>query len=168
VVTFKSILQKFANKGEKTGWTYIDIPPDVLLKLKLKSKKDFRIKGIIDNVKFDRLACYPIGDGNFIIAINADLRKKLGKKEGAMVSLKFELDDSGAIKSPELIECLLEDKVAKKQFDSLLISHRNYFHRYVYSAKGQSTKAGRIVNIINAMYKKQDFGEMIRSLKKEK
>lgn len=166
--SFKTIIQKFANKGEKTGWTYVDIPPDVLLKLKLKSKKEFRIKGVLDDVKFDRLACYPIGKGNFIIAINGELRKKLGKKEGAMVAIKFDLDDSGAIKSPELIDCLSEDKVAKKQFDSLLLSHQNYFHRYIYSAKAQATKAGRIVNVINAMYKKQDFGEMIRSLKKEK
>jgi hypothetical protein len=52
-----------------------------------------------------------------------------------------------------------------KQFESQPLSHQNYFHRYVDSAKGQATKAGRIVNVINAMYKKQNFGEMIRSLK---
>lgn len=168
MLSFGSIIQKFANKGEKTGWTYVDVPPDILLKLKRKDKKEFRIKGVIDDVKFERLATYPIGDGNFIIAINAELRNKLGKKEGAMVSLKIELDKSEALQSQELIEALEEDKIAKKQFDSLLLSQRNYFHRYVYTAKGMDTKAGRIVNIINAMYKKQNFGEMIRSLKKEK
>ena len=166
--SFKAIIQKFSSKGEKTGWTYIDVPPDILTKLKRPDKKEFRVKGVIDDVKFDRLATYPIGEGNFIIAINAELRKKLGKKEGAAVSLKIELDKSAAIKSQELIEALNEDKIAKKQFDSLLLSHRNYFHRYVYTAKGIDTRAGRIVNIINAMYKKQNFGEMLRSLKKEK
>lgn len=166
--SFKAIIQKFSSKGEKTGWTYIDVPPDILTKLKRPDKKEFRVKGVIDDVKFDRLATYPIGEGNFIIAINAELRKKLGKKEGAAVSLKIELDKSAALQSQELIEALNEDKIAKKQFDSLLLSHRNYFHRYVYTAKGIDTKAGRIVNIINAMYKKQNFGEMLRSLKKEK
>lgn len=166
--SFKSIIQKFASKGEKTGWRYIDIPPDILSKLKLKNKKEFRIKGVIDDVKFERMACYPIGEGNFIIALNGEIRKKLGKDEGAMISIKFELDKAEALQSPELISCLEEDKIAKKQFDSLLLSHRNYFHRYIYSAKGAATKAGRIVNVINAMYKKQDFGEMMRSLKKEK
>ena len=163
--SFKSIIQKFANKGEKTGWTYVDVPLDVLTKLKRKDKKEFRIKGVIDDVAFERLATYPIGDGNFIIAINAELRKKLGKKEGAMVSVKLELDKSEALKSQELIDCLNEDAVAKKQFDALLPSHQNYYHRYVYTAKGADTKAGRIINIINAMYNKQNFGEMIRSLK---
>jgi hypothetical protein len=166
--TFKAIIQKFASKGEKTGWTYVDIPSDILKKLKLSSKQNFRIKGVMDDVKFERLAVYPIGEGNYIIAINGELRKKIGKKEGAMVSVKFELDQAEALQSPELIACLKEDKVAKKHFDSLLRSQQNYFHRYIYSAKGQATKAGRIVNVINAMYKKQNFGEMIRSLKEKK
>jgi hypothetical protein len=166
--SFKAIIQKFASKGEKTGWTYVDIPFDILKKLKLTNKQNFRIKGVMDDVKFERLAVYPIGEGNYIIAINGELRKKIGKKEGAMVSVKFELDKAEALQSPELIACLNEDKIAKKQFDSLLLSHRNYFHRYIYSAKGQATKAGRIVNVINAMHKKQNFGEMIRSLKEKK
>ncbi|MES2679183.1 MAG: YdeI/OmpD-associated family protein [Bacteroidota bacterium] len=165
---FKGMIQKFSSKGEKTGWTYIDIPDDILAKLKRKDKKEFRIKGVVDDVKFERMATYPVGHGRYIIALNTELRKQLGKKEGAMVSLKIELDTSEALQSQELTDCLNEDRIAKKQFDSLLLSQRNYFHRYVYSAKGAPTKAGRIVNIINAMYKKQDFGEMIRSLKKDK
>lgn len=163
--SFQAIILKFASKGEKTGWTYVDIPPDIITKLKLKTKKEFRIKGMMDDVKFERLATYPVGDGNFIIAINAELRKQIGKKEGAMLSIKFELDKSEALQSQELMDCLNEDPIALKQFNSLPLSHRNYFHRYVYTAKGADTRAGRIVNSINAMYKKQNFGEMIRSLK---
>ena len=164
--SFKSIILKFANKGEKTGWTYVDIPPDIIPKLKLKTKKEFRIKGLLDDVKFERLAAYPIGDGNFIVAINAELRKKLGKKEGAMISVKFDLDKSEALQSQELVDCLNEDPVALQQFNTFTPSHKNYFHNYVLAAKGFDTRAGRIVNIMNAMYKKQNFGEMIRSLKK--
>jgi hypothetical protein len=166
--SFKATIQKYSSKGEKTGWTFVDIPSDIIPRLKLKNKKEFRIKGIIDDVKFERMAVYPVGEGNYIIALNAEIRKKLGKKEGAMISIKFELDQAEALKSKELLDCLAEDKLAKKQFESLLLSHQNYFHRYVWTAKGQATRAGRIVNVINAMYKKQDFGEMIRSLKKEK
>lgn len=165
--SFKSIILKFATKGEKTGWTYLEIPLEIIPKLKLKTKKEFRIKGLLDDVKFERLATYPVGDGNFIIAINAELRKKLGKKEGATVQVKFELDTSEALQSQELMDCLNEDPAALKQFNSLTLSHRSYFHRYVFTAKGVDTRAGRIVNTINAMYKKQSFGEMIRSLAKK-
>lgn len=163
--SFQAIIQKFASKGEKTGWTYADIPPDIITKLKLKTKKEFRIKGLIDDVKIERLATYPIGDGNFIIALNAELRKRLGKKEGATIQVKFELDKSEALQSQELLDCLNEDPIALKQFNSLNLSHRNYFHRYIYTAKGADTKAGRIVNTISAMHKKQNFGEMLRGLK---
>jgi len=166
---FKSIILKFSSKGEKTGWTYVVIPPDILKKLKLKDKKGFRIKGAMDDVKFEKLSTYPIGDGEFIIAINGDMKKKLGKKEGAMISIKFELDSSKALESKELLDCLKEDKEAQKAFFAQLKSHQNYFHRYIETAKGAATKAGRIVNTINAMHGGQNFGEMIRSLKsKEK
>lgn len=163
--SFKSIILKFASKGEKTGWTYVEVPKDIITNLKLKTKKEFRIKGMMDDVPFERLATYPIGEGNFIIAINAVLRKKLGKKEGAIVRVTFELDTSEALQSEELIDCLQDDKEALKQFLSQTKSMQNYFHNYINSAKTPATKASRIVHSINAMHKKQNFGEMIRSLK---
>jgi hypothetical protein len=165
--SFKAIITKFADRGEKTGWSYVDLPADILIKLKLKSKKEFRIKGFIDDVKIERMVCFPIGNGNFILTINGTLRKKLGKKEGASVSVKFELDERDAPKSKELLDCLKEEPEALKQFETLTKAHQNYFHNYINSAKGIDTRAGRIVSSLNAMLKKQDYGEMIRSLQKK-
>lgn len=158
-------MQKFSSNGEKTGWTFIDIPDDIVAKFKLKDRRGFRVKGLIDDVKIAKLSTFPVRGGGFIIAINAELRKKLGKKEGAMVSVKIALDTSEAIQSQELLDCLAEDPVAQKAFNALLKSHQNYHHRYVATAKGADTRAGRIINVINAMHKGQNFGEMIRSLK---
>lgn len=167
MLSFNAIIQKFADRGEKSGWTYIDVPKDVVTKLKLKNRKEFRIKGVMDNVSFERLACYPVKDGDFIIALNAELRKKLGKKEGAMLSIKMEQDTREALKSDELIDCLKEEPEALNQFASLTKAHQNYFHNYINSAKGADTRAGRIVQVIQAMLKKQNFGEMIRSHQKK-
>jgi hypothetical protein len=164
---FKATILKYSSNAEKTGWTYVDIPPDIISKLKLKDKKGFRIKGVIDDVKFEKLSTYPVGEGNFIMAINGDMKKKLGKKEGAMVSIKFERDESPALQSRELLSALKEEKEANVTFKGLVPSHQNYFHRYVATAKTSPTKAERIVNVINAMYRKQNFGEMIRGLKKK-
>ena len=122
---------------------------------------------MIDDVKFEKLSTYPVGEGNFIIAINGEMKKKLGKKEGAMVRIKFDLDQSSALQSPELLIALKEEKGANATFKGLLPSHQNYFHRYVATAKTAPTKAERIVNVINAMLRKQNFGEMIRGLKKK-
>jgi len=164
--SFKSIIYKYSTKGDKTGWTFVEIPADIIPKLKLKNRKGFRIKGLMDDIKFEKLSTYPTKENGFIIAINADMRKKLGKKEGAMLNTKFELDESKPIQSKELLDCLKEDKIALEAFKNLKVSHQNYHHRYVDTAKTSKTKAERIVNVINALYKKQDFGEMIRSLKK--
>src|SRR5688572_26417119 len=109
--TFKATILKFSSNAEKTGWTYVPIPADIIKKLALKSRVGFRIKGLVDDVRFEKLSTYPIGDGEFIIAINGDMRKKLGKKEGAQVAVKFELDKSEALKSKELLKCLKEDTI---------------------------------------------------------
>jgi hypothetical protein len=69
---FSSVIRKFSSKGEKTGWTYVDIPKDILTKLRLKDKKAFRIKGVIDDIKFEKLSTYPVGNGEFIIASNGE------------------------------------------------------------------------------------------------
>lgn len=166
--SFTAIIQRFSSKGEKTGWTYVDIPPDILSKLKLSSKKEFRVKGFMDDIAIVQLAAYPIGEGNYIIAINAELRKKLGKKQGAMLKLKIKLDESERAKSKDLEACLQEDTSASTFFESLNRSHQNYFHTYVLTAKTLPTKTARLVNIINAMHRKQNFGEMIRGLKEKK
>lgn len=164
MLKFSAIIDKYDSKGEKTGWTYVSIPADILRKLKLKDKKAFRIKGKIDNVSFEKMSTYPMGQGEYIIAIKAELRKKLGKKEGAMVAVSMALDSSEALVSKELMACLKEDPMAYKAFTSQLPSHQNYFHRYIESAKTPATKAGRIVHTIQAMHKKLNYGEMIRSL----
>lgn len=165
--SFKSIIQRFDSKGEKTGWHYVEVPSDIITKLKLKNKKEFRIKGHVDDVEFAKMTCFPIGEGNFIIVLKAEIRKKLGKNEGANVFIKFEKDDSGVLKSQDFLDALKEEPAALEQFNSLTMSHQNYFHNHINSAKSIDTKAGRIVHSINALLRKQSFNEMIRSLQKK-
>lgn len=53
-----------------------------------------------------------------------------------MLSIKFELDKSETLKSQGLLDCLAEEPIVQKQFNTLNLSHQNYFHRYIYTAKG--------------------------------
>jgi hypothetical protein len=71
-----------------------------------------------------------------------------------------------ALQSKELMAALREDKIAAAAFRQQLPSQQNYFHRYVITARTSETITGRIVNVLNAMIRNQNFGEMIRSLKK--
>jgi hypothetical protein len=164
---FSEALQKYSNKGEKTGWTFVVIPDNILINLKLKNKRAFRIKGFADAVHFEKLSVYPVGEGVFVIAFNSILRRKLKKEVGAQVTMKIELDESKAAESPELIECLEAEPQARIIFEALKNSQRNYFHNYIIAAKSSQTKTARIVHVINALFQSQDFGEMIRSLKKK-
>ena len=80
MITLKVTLQQFKEQGEKTGWTYIEIPASVANKLKPGTKKSFRIKGKMDDHEFQQVALIPMGNGDFIIPFNASMRKATGKK----------------------------------------------------------------------------------------
>jgi len=168
MIKFTATLERFKNKGEKTGWTIASLPDSVYKKFKRPDKKEFRVKGFIDDVAVEKLVVYPIGHGEFILALNGVLRKKLGKEAGDTIALRLELDEAGGLRSPEMIEALKEDGVAWLAFQALKVSHQNYFHRHVANAKRADTKAGRIIETIMAMHQGMDFGEMIRAQKKNK
>ena len=160
--TFKATLNRYNSKGEKTGWTFVHIPGAIIDKLKLKDRRGFRIKGTMNGVKFERLSTYPSGNGEFIIAVNAQMRKKLMAHEGQQVVVHFELDNRKPEESKELLACLEDDKRAFAAFKKLVLSHRNYFHRYVNTAKTTPTKTKRILQVIDAMRKGWNYGEMVR------
>ena len=42
-IQFNAVIKKFDQKGEKTGWTYIDIPEKIAQQLIPGNKKAFRI-----------------------------------------------------------------------------------------------------------------------------
>ncbi len=94
--------------GEKTGWTYIEIPPDVAQQLKPGNKKSFRVRGMLDGFAVEGLALMSIGEGKFIMAVKADIRKAIHKHDGAMLHVKIEEHKDYKVEIPEkLKECFL-------------------------------------------------------------
>jgi len=167
MLQYNTIILKFGDQGEKTGWRYIEVPADIACRLKPNNKKSFRVKGFLDGYQFSGIALLPMGEGNFIMALNADIRKDLGKSEGAMLQVKLEVDNNYVIEPPaELIECLNEDAESLEFYNSLAKSHREYFLKWIYSAKTESTRTNRIVQTVNAMAQRWDYGEMIRANRK--
>ena len=106
-----------------------------------------------------------MGDGNFIIPINASLRKQLGKKMGDKLKVTIEADDTDVKLSDEFITCLQDDPIAYHYFKSLPGSHQRYFSKWIESAKTSSTKTNRIVMAVAALARKQGYSEMIRANK---
>jgi hypothetical protein len=165
MIKFKTVLKKFGQKGEKTGWTYIEIPQKIAEELKPGYKKSFRVKGKIDYHQIKAIALTPMGDGNFILAINATIRKAIKKIYGAEITVEIETDEAAIELSPHMIECLLDEPTAFKHFDSLPASHKNWFSNWVNSAKTIYTSTKRITTVVKACQMKMSFSEMMKSYK---
>ncbi len=167
MVQYTTTILKFTGKGEKTGWTYIEIPIDIAEQLKPNNKKSFRVKGKLDNYPIKMVATLPIGDSGFVIAINASMRKGIGKRHGALLHVELEEDTSIYELNKDLMECLTDEQEALDFFNSLSKSHQNYFSKWIDGAKTENTKAKRIAQTVTATLRKKSYSEMIRSLKKK-
>lgn len=168
MVSFKAIVEKFAEQGEKTGWTFIVVPQQIAEQLKSGHRKSFRVKGKLDSYQIQQVALIPMGEGDFILPLKAEIRKQIGKRKGDTVAVSLAADDSPFLFDEDLMACLEDDPTAISFFKSLPPSHQKYFSKWIESAKTEATKAKRISQTVSAMAKKQTYPEMIRALKTEK
>lgn len=165
MIKYSTIILKFDKQGEKTGWTYIEVPADVANKIKKGFKKSFRVKGKLDNHSIKHVALLPMGRGSFIMPLNSAMRNSIGKRNGAMLKVQLEEDKSEFVFNSDMMECLNDEPSAIKFFKTLSGSHQRYFSKWIDSAKTESTKAKRIAQAVNALSKGLGFPEMLRSFK---
>lgn len=161
-VVFKAALKKFGSKGEKTGWTYLELPADLAGELKPGHKQSFRVKGRLDKYRIEQVALIPMGGGGYIMAVNAEMRKGLGKREGAMVEVELSVDDRELPLSSDFMSCLEDEPRGLRYFQSLPKGHQKYFSNWIESAKTEATKTRRIALAVNALSREMGYGEMIR------
>ena len=173
--TFTALLQRFGEKGEKTGWTYIDIPLDITESLKPGQRTSFRVKGKLDNYPIEHVALIPMGrpdihtddivDRQFIMAINATMRRGIRKEEGVSIQVTIDVDDSPMPLSEDLMACLEDDPKALDFFNGLTKGHQNYFSNWIESAKTVETKTKRITQAVTGLSLGMGYPEMIRYFK---
>jgi hypothetical protein len=167
MIDFNTIILQFGEQGEKTGWTYIEIPVDLAQQMKPGNKKSFRVKGKLDELAIAGMALMPIGDGNFIMALKKEICKGLHKHRGAMLRVRLEHDIDFKVEVPaDLQECFDFEPEAGEFFNTLTEGHRRYFINWINGAKTEPTRANRIVNTINAMLRHEGYSEMIRAMQK--
>ena len=168
MIEFNAVILQFAQQGEKTGWSYISIPAHLAQQLKPGYKKSFRVKGMLDGFAVNGMALMPMGNGDFIMALKADVRRRIHKNAGAMLHVRLEEDIDFKVEMPgDLNECFEFEPDALVFFNSLAKSHRNYFIKWINEAKTSETRAKRVVNTVNAMLRKWDYGQMIREMRKD-
>ena len=135
MIRFKTTILQFDEQGEKTGWTYIRISAAQAQMLMPGNKKSFRVKGRLDEHAIKGMALIPMGEGEFIMALNASVRKVLRKRKGDALQVELEVDKKKIEPPKELLECLADEPQAREYFCSLPKSHQNYFGTWVKTAK---------------------------------
>jgi hypothetical protein len=166
MITFKAEIERFGTMGEKTGWSYIFLPAALASELNPNCKVSYRVKGSIDTTPISGIGIVPMGGGDFILALKAELRKQLNKEAGAEVFVQLELDPTFKIEMPvELELCLQEDERCKDNFLKLPKSHQNYYINWYNAAKTEPTRLKRLIAIYKAMEDQLTFPEMMRANK---
>lgn len=160
---FKAELRKFGKMGEKTGWTYIDLSSELAQQLMPNNKKSFRVKGTLDKTKIKQVSLVPMGEGDFIMAINATMRKGLKKIVGESIIVKIEVDTEERKLPEDLILCLKEEPKAFAAFDKQPESHKHHYARWINEAKTDPTRVKRIARVVNGFLIGQTFAEMLKA-----
>lgn len=168
MLRFQTIIQKFDKQGEKTGWTYIHITAKQAEIINPGVRTSYRVKGKLDEYCIEKIAILPMGDGSFILPLNAAIRKGIKKAKGAEIAVWLQLDTKPIKIDADFIECLNDEPEALHVFQCLAKGHQNYFSKWIQSAKTRSTKAKRIALAVNALAKGLGFPEMLRAQKAEK
>ncbi|MBK9379882.1 MAG: DUF1905 domain-containing protein [Chitinophagaceae bacterium] len=163
MVQFTATIHKFGKKGEKTGWTYFDMPADIVQQLKPGNKKEFKVKGKLDGYAIRRVSVLPMGGGLFIMPLNTVMRRAIGKKQGAILTVQLTEDKSDFVFNKDFMDCLDDEPAAKEFFQSLTGSHQRYFSKWIDSARTEPTKTKRIAMAITALARKRGYPEMIRA-----
>ena len=162
MISFEASIEKYDRKGEKTGWTYITVPAARAALLKPGCRQSFRIKGSIDQVTLQQSALLPVGGGDFILPLNATLRRQLGKTAGGTVLVKISADESEYVLHAVFMECLADEPEAWEFFHTKPPSFQRYYSKWIESAKTDSTREKRIAMAVNALARGIEFGEMLR------
>jgi len=164
---FTATIKQFDSKGEKTGWSYVEIPADIAEALSPGQKTAFRVKGKLDHYKISGVSLVPMGAGLFILPINGEMRKATRKRKGAMLNISLSPDLQDKPLNEELLTCLSDDPAAKSYFDSLPRGHQRYFSNWIDAAKTEATRVKRLTICVSALSRKMDYGEMIREGRRE-
>ncbi len=167
MVTFSTTIKRFGKHGEKTGWTYIEISASQAQKLNPGKKTGYRVKGKLDQHSIQRVALLPMGNGRFIIPLNVNMRKAIGKSSKDKLNVSLEVDERTLQPSTVFMRCLKDDARAMAHFKTLSGSHQRYFSKWIEEAKTTETKTKRITMAVIALASGQGFPEMIRANKRK-
>ncbi len=154
LINKKYKLQKFQGKG---GWTYASIPE--VVKDKNSPFGWVRVKGFIEDYEFKNYHLMPMGNGNLFLPVKAEIRKRIGKKEGDIVNIVLYKDESPLEIPDELLSCLRDEPKAFELFRKLGEGYQKEYISWIYAAKKVETRIARIAKTIDKVLKGQTLSK---------
>lgn len=139
----KYLLHKYPGKG---GWTY------AIIKGLVKGKGGtLQVMGAIDDHTISKYHLMSLGNGDMMLPVKAEIRKKIKKEAGDTVHVTLYADDTPLEIPGEFLMCLHDEPGADAFFNKLSESERKYYIEWIYSAKKEETKASRMATAINRL-----------------
>ena len=136
-------------KHEGKDATYIEVPLDV--------EKEFGSKRVKVKVKFDNVyyrgSIVKMGLPCYMIGITKEIRNKISKSYGDIISVELQKDDEERIiELPiEFKEKLMENDKAYNFYESLSYSQKRKYFQWITSAKKEETKMKRMEEAIEKL-----------------
>ncbi len=146
------LLEKYPGKG---GWTYAAIPE--VVQDKHAHFGWVKVKGSIDGFEFSDYRLMPMGNGKLFLPVRAEIRKKIGKKEGDFVNIVLYADDAPPVIPEDFLLCLKEDSLAYGTFMKCNDSEQKAITDWIFAVKNDDIKVDRIAKALNMLAK----GEML-------
>lgn len=144
----KFLLKKYPGKG---GWTYSAIPE--FLQNKKSAFGWVKVKGSIDNVVFRNYRLMPMGNGKLFLPVKAEIRKKIGKKEGDYVHIILYADNDHTEIPEELKLCFRDHPDEYKIFSGYTDGRQKALIDWIYAAKTEETRVDRIAKTLDKLLK---------------
>ncbi len=157
LVNKRSKLQKYPGKG---GWTYTVIPeiaPD-----KRERFGWVKVKGFIDNYEIKAYRLMPMSNGKLFLPVKAEIRKKIKKQEGDWVKVILFKDEDPLHIPDDFLQCLRDEPVAYKTFNSFNESSKKYYVDWIYASKKEETRIERMAKAIDRLAKGLKFTDSLR------
>ena len=140
------LLHKMEGKG---GWTYAAIPEIV------QDKHAYfgwiKVRGTIDDYEIANYHLMPMGNGQLFLSVKAEIRKKIGKKEGDWVHVTLYSQELPTVVPDDFLLCLQDEPVAYQKFQQLSESEQKDMMDWIYSAKRDDQKVERIAKSLDKL-----------------
>ncbi|MES2485927.1 MAG: YdeI/OmpD-associated family protein [Bacteroidota bacterium] len=136
------LLERFPGKG---GWTYISLP-------EIEKDKDapfgiVKVSGTIDDVEIKQYSLMPYDNGSLLMAVKAEIRKKIGKEEGDYVQVTL-YSDASEYQIPDELKNRFIDAGVYNLFTTYKKWEQRMCSQWIFSAKRPETVNERIIKTI--------------------